>query len=81
MKLAQAQLLKKEHNKQCLFLLDDMPAELDGPNRRRVCKLLEEQNQQVFLTCIEPQQLDYNWVNKAGVRLFHVKHGIISAQV
>ncbi len=36
--LAQGQLLKQQTQKQCLYLLDDLPAELDASNRRRIAR-------------------------------------------
>jgi DNA replication and repair protein RecF len=83
LKIAQAQLLEKETGKRCLFLIDDLPAELDAHNRARVCNLLAARAPQVLLTSIERESLarelaaaqpDQPIENK----LFHVKHGKIS---
>jgi len=83
MKIAQARLLFKETGQSCLFLVDDLPAELDVNNIRRVCRLLGELESQVFITSIEKGVLEaeLGMENTAGSRpkLFHVKHGTIAS--
>lgn len=83
LKIAQAQLLKDMMAKRCIFLIDDLPAELDQLNRGRVCQLLGEQDSQVLLTAIERETLaisvEQSSLEKASKnKLFHVKHGKIA---
>jgi DNA replication and repair protein RecF len=82
LKIAQAQLLEQETGKRCLFLIDDLPAELDPQNRARICGLLAERQTQVLLTSIEPEGLSENLAElmtskPTENKLFHVKHGKI----
>lgn len=84
LKIAQAQLLEQETGKRCLFLVDDLPAELDAQNRSRVCKLLAARAGQVLLTSIERAYLAHELAaldpeKPTENKLFHVKHGKILA--
>ena len=83
LKIAQARLLWTEAGIQCVFLVDDLPAELDAANRARVCEQLARLRVQVFLTAIEREALQGPLAGLEsegrGLRLFHVKHGIIAA--
>lgn len=82
MKLAQGAFLVRESGLQCLYLIDDLPAELDKENRGRVCRLLSELGGQVFITGTEQEVLLDTIKNSNfdtnDCKLFHVKHGIIS---
>ncbi|AJQ92646.1 DNA replication/repair protein RecF [Gynuella sunshinyii] len=82
MKLAQGAHLQtfKEH-KRCIFLLDDLPAELDSNHTHKVCQILEQMDAQVFLTCVEPGELLEFWNNKDQIKMFHVKHGQVSGEL
>jgi DNA replication and repair protein RecF len=82
LKVAQARLLKQANGTQCLFLVDDLPAELDAENRSKACQLLASLQTQVFMTSIEPEQLAPIALAQAekenlALTLFHVKHGKI----
>jgi DNA replication and repair protein RecF len=82
LKIAQGQLLERERGQRCLFLIDDLPAELDSQNRARVCSLLGAGQAQVFLTCIDAESLPKSLLESAEKgaqesKLFHVKHGKI----
>ena len=84
LKIAQGQLLEQETGKRCLYLIDDLPAELDSHNRAQICALLTERKAQVFLTSIDPETLARELTaGPAGGgmenKLFHVKHGKIDA--
>jgi DNA replication and repair protein RecF len=83
LKIAQSRLLYRMTGKNCIFLLDDLPAELDTENRKKICLLLAELHDQVFLTSIEeenllPQLLSADQGYEASCKVFHVEHGIIS---
>lgn len=82
LKIAQAQLLEQETGKRCIFLIDDLPAELDPHNRARICSLLAARHTQVLLTTIEQASLAADLSRLSASRpaenkLFHVKHGKI----
>jgi DNA replication and repair protein RecF len=84
LKVVQSQLLREMTGTRCLFLLDDLPAELDADNRAKVCQLLGGLQNQCFLTSIEQENLAPIALKQAEssgmqVALFHVKHGNIVA--
>lgn len=78
MKIAQGLLLDSETGKRCLYLIDDLPSELDRDNRALVCRMLGKLESQVFITCVETGALDGCWEGEVERELFHVKHGKIS---
>lgn len=79
MKLAQAEILKQSSNRTCLFLVDDLPAELDSLNREKVLTVLSRLGSQAFLTAIEKSQLYDSLQKVKELKLFHVEHGKITA--
>ena len=84
LKIAQAELLEQQTGQRCLFLIDDLPAELDAFNRARVCRLLAGRQCQILLTSIErdtlASELGFSPSGKdVATKLFHVKHGKIVA--
>ncbi len=78
LKLAQGRLLSETTGGKVVYLVDDLPSELDVPNRARVCRLLETLASQAFMTCVEPNDLDSIWSSGTSLRKFHVEHGKIS---
>ena len=80
MKLAQAMVLKKDSGKGCLFLVDDLPAELDHINRAKVLARLAQTGDQVFVTGIEKARLLNPIQKEKELKLFHVEHGKISSK-
>ena len=77
MKLAEGLLLERESGKRCLYLIDDLPAELDRRNRAALCRFLEGMRSQVFISCVEEDALADCWSGDQENKLFHVKHGKI----
>lgn len=79
MKLAQGHYLKKsKQQKRCIYLLDDLPAELDSEHLLKICRVLESMDAQVFISCIDPQILENCWEDKQKVKMFHVEQGVLS---
>lgn len=78
--LAQGYLLSELANKECVYLVDDLPAELDSSRRHALCGLLERLGSQVFLTCVDPGDLGNCWSESADLALFHVEQGVVSRQ-
>ena len=56
--LAQAELYRLRLGQSCILLIDDLPAELDAENRKRVSHALAELDTQLFVTAIESGLLD-----------------------
>lgn len=78
LKLAQGMLLEKETGRKCVYLIDDLPAELDKANRVRFGQFLAGLNCQVFMTCVEEEALAGCWPPDRDRKVFHVKHGKIT---
>ncbi len=75
LKLAQGQVLGEKRETPCIYLVDDLPSELDAEHCERVCEVLDEMNAQVFLTCVDKNDIARYWPSKPG--MFHVEHGVI----
>ncbi len=79
MKIAQGVLLSRARNRGCIFLVDDLPSELDRDNRAAVFQQLVEMGGQIFVTCVEVSALLDSLSAMPKVAKFHVKHGTITA--
>lgn len=78
LKIAQGQILKEDSGRQSIYLIDDLPSELDANNREICCRLLESISAQVFITAITFSGLESCWTKGSDIRMFHVEHGNIS---
>lgn len=77
MRLAQGLLLKELTGKSCIYLLDDVTAELDLERRYYVFSLLKEIESQVFITLLDSSGLEM-LKEDINPRMFHVEHGKIT---
>lgn len=74
--LAQGMLLARQENQGLIYLVDDLPSELDESSRRKLISLLSRQkNAQIFVTAIEHKMICTLENNDVPVKLFHVEHG------
>ncbi|NVK36343.1 MAG: DNA replication/repair protein RecF [Gammaproteobacteria bacterium] len=80
LKLAQAQIYREVSHRPCIFLVDDLCAELDLNHRKALCSLLEELECQVFVTAVEADQIADCWSPQSHVKTFHVEHGILNQE-
>lgn len=78
LRIAQGHLLGQARRSQCVYLVDDLPSELDERHRKALCGLLEELNCQVFITCVDQEVLSDDWSEDTPLALFHVEHGRIA---
>ena len=78
LKLAQGKLLSETKGRKCIFLVDDLAAELDWSHRAEICKQLVGLDTQVFVTSVGPDELTACWPEEARINMFHVKHGQVS---
>ncbi|UFH49372.1 DNA replication/repair protein RecF [Pseudomonas sp. KNUC1026] len=78
LKIAQGHLVSQVRRGQCVYLVDDLPSELDERHRRALCRLLEELKCQVFITCVQHELLSGDWQADTPVSMFHVEHGEIT---
>lgn len=78
LRIAQGYLYHQVTGKQCVYLLDDLPSELDGEHRRRVGQLLHTLGAQVFITGVFQEDLTASWPKEGKTAMFHVEHGAIA---
>ena len=78
LKIAQGHLVNQTKRGQCLYLVDDLPSELDEQHRLALCRLLEDLHCQVFITCVDHELLRQGWRTDTPVAMFHVEHGQIT---
>lgn len=72
--LAQIDELAERRQVKPILLVDDLGAELDERNRRRLLEEIAARNIQSFVTGIVPPPA-INPENVAGITMFHVEHG------
>jgi len=75
--LAQGYLLSEAKRTQCIYLVDDLGAELDASYRQIICSLLEDLACQVFITTTSYDDFRSCWQSSTPVRMFCVKQGTI----
>jgi DNA replication and repair protein RecF len=75
--LAQGTLLNSVANKRPIYLIDDLPAELDIVSRTNLIALLSKQKTQVFVTAVERHAL-CDALSMLPLKMFHVEHGSIT---
>ena len=77
LKLAQGQLMTQKGRGACTYLIDDLPSELDYRHSRLVCDLLASMEAQVFITCIDHQDIRSVWPESGEFAMFHVEQGTV----
>ena len=76
LKLAQGQLLAEAAAQPGMYLIDDLPSELDAERCERVCRCLADIGAQTMLTCVDGQVIAPQWLGDgADLAMFHVEHG------
>jgi DNA replication and repair protein RecF len=80
LKLAQGQLMSETKPGRCTYLIDDLPSELDRDHGSLVCRLLADMEAQVFITCVDREEIESVWPAGVGEQpaMFHVEHGSVS---
>lgn len=76
LRLAQIALLREIADKQTIILIDDLPAELDAENRKRLLQALLALGGQVFVTTTELGLLDID--QPYPTKLFHIENGAVT---
>jgi len=80
MMLAQGMTLGEQVSNELIYLVDDLPSELDLPNKQKLISLLSQQQAQVFITAIEHNDI-CGFMNEeiaVPLKVFHVEHGVVS---
>ncbi len=78
MYLAQAALLKARAQRQCIILVDDLPAELDTQHRRKLIDLLCGLDAQIMVTTTDRGLIHVPEMVER--KMFHVEHGVVTEQ-
>lgn len=80
MYLSLAATLKQEKDKNTVFLLDDLPAELDDYHLSLVGGWISELGLQTFISAVDDISVRAAWsfINVDNCSMFHVKHGEIN---
>jgi DNA replication and repair protein RecF len=79
LRLAQAGRFNRIRGESALFLVDDLPSELDSRHRQRLLQALQRLGAQGFITAIEPDSLDST--DGRIEKMFHVKQGGVTELV
>ena len=77
LQLAQGLLLKKLINKSCIYLFDDLFAELDPVRQSCLMQLLHNLDAQVFITAIE-ETLIKGFDNSLPGKTFQIEQGRVT---
>ena len=78
LKLAQGQLISEGGTRDCVYLVDDLPSELDAQHCRLICQSLDALGAQIFITCVDDRDICELWPAETGMKVFHVEQGAIS---
>lgn len=77
--IAQGMLLAERVNKRLVYLVDDLPSELDLQSRKKLIALLSKQQSQVFITAIEKEAIcELTCETTMPLKVFHVEHGAVT---
>ncbi|PCI77427.1 MAG: DNA replication/repair protein RecF [SAR86 cluster bacterium] len=79
MKIAQGLLLSQALGRKCIFLVDDLPSELDRDNRVAILSQLVSMGGQIFVTCVEIGGILDSLSGQPKLATFHVERGTITA--
>jgi len=77
LQIAQSRITKQFSERDPIILVDDLPAELDIENRRKLIERLECLETQLFITTIDKNSIIY----LSDPSVFHVEHGQITGSV
>ncbi|MGQ9424819.1 DNA replication/repair protein RecF [Gilvimarinus sp. F26214L] len=80
--VGQGRVFKRLAQRQVVYLVDDLPAELDVSHSRQLGTWLDELDAQVFVTGVEKDSLTGMWPSDQLVHahVFHVEHGRVSQE-
>ncbi|PMG74884.1 DNA replication/repair protein RecF [Shewanella sp. 10N.286.51.B7] len=77
LRIAQGKLLQEQQNKHSIYLVDDLPSELDAQHRQLLLKQLTETGAQIFVTAIDPVAIVDSLASPPS-KMFHVEHGQVT---
>lgn len=79
LKLVQGEYLQQKTGVQCIFLVDDITAELDSVSQEKFCGALVASNSQVFVSAIDGKEV-HALLTTNDTKMFHVEHGTVKEQ-
>jgi len=80
LQLAQGLLIRRLVGRQSVYLIDDLPAELDKTTRERLLALLQFAKSQIFLTGVDESTLP-SALCGSEAKMFHVEQGVFRNNV
>ncbi|MDN7125389.1 DNA replication/repair protein RecF [Pseudidiomarina terrestris] len=75
-KVVQGEYLFAKTGVQCIYLVDDITAELDAGSQQKFCEALVATKAQLFVSAINKGELP-EIIRSADTRMFHVEHGTV----
>ncbi len=75
LKLAQGALYSETHQQGCIYLIDDLPAELDALHLQKFCSFLQASRSQCFITCVDPSSMLGLWSDATQGCLLKLESG------
>jgi DNA replication and repair protein RecF len=75
MKMAQDVYMNDIIGKKCIYLIDDLAAELDAINQKKLLALLSKLETQVFISVIDELPI-LPFINTEKSKMFHVEQGV-----
>ncbi|MDT7525711.1 MAG: DNA replication/repair protein RecF [Pseudidiomarina maritima] len=79
LKLVQGDYLHQRTGIQCIYLVDDITAELDTESQAKFCGALVASNSQVFVSAIDGSDI-HDLLKSPDTKMFHVEHGTVKEQ-
>ena len=76
LKLVQGEFLQQQTGVQCIYLVDDITAELDPASQKKFCGALVASNSQVFVSAINGDEVSH-LLKTEDTKMFHVEHGTV----
>ena len=70
--------MRQQYGKACIYLIDELPAELDSERREIALNLLSKLNAQVIISAVSKDSVDY--INN-DIKWFHVEHGKVATML
>lgn len=80
LKLAQGALFYRMTGRPCIYLIDDLPSELDATHCQLFCQFVEQMTSQCFITCVDAATLAYDWQTHTDVKHFRINDGQITPE-
>ncbi len=75
LKLAQGSLFYRLSQRACIYLIDDLPSELDSQHSQMFCDFLAASHNQCFITCVDRDALQRQWQPDVNISHFTVANG------